>query len=73
MSRRLIKRVRIGKCEVAIYKDSFAGEFVVRQKVGKRVVGGKEDGGYFTDDKQDARNTAARIIRDLRKKKSCKL
>ena len=72
MARRLIKRVRFGKCEVTIHKDSFAGEYVVRQKIGTRVTGGKKDGGYFTDDKKDARSTAASMIRNLRKKKTCR-
>lgn len=70
MARRTIKSVKFGRCAVTIAKDSYAGEYVVVTKVNGRVVGGK-DGGYFTDDKRDARATAAATIKQLRRARSC--
>ncbi len=68
MARRLVKSVALGRCAVKIYRDSDTREFVVRTILpGGRVSGGKEDGGYFTEDKSDARGTAAAQIRWLRK------
>lgn len=72
MARRRIKHIRVGRCSVSIYRDSDAGEFVVRQTVGGKITGGRADGGYFTDDKSDARSTAAHMIRKLRKRPACR-
>ncbi len=71
MARKKIKAVKFGGCEVAIYRDSYAGEYVVQTKVGGKVQGGA-GGGYFTDDKTDARKTAAFTIRTMTKKPACK-
>lgn len=72
MARRKIKQVTFGKCQVAIYRDSYAGEYVVRATVGDRVQGGATNGGYFTDDKRDARATAAAMVRKLKRTPACK-
>lgn len=71
MSRRLVKKTTFGQCQVKIMKDSYAGEFVVQTIVKGKVDGGK-DGGYFTDDKSDARSTAAAVIRRLRRERRCR-
>lgn len=72
MAIKLIHQTRVGaKCAVKIYRNSEYNEFIVKTVVNGRVQGGK-DGGYFTDDKADARGTAAAEIRRLRKKRgSC--
>lgn len=72
MARRKIKTTRVGRCAVNIYRDSEWDEFVVQSVVGGKVIGGKEDGGYFTDDKADARSNAAHAVRLLRKRPACK-
>lgn len=72
MARRLIKNVRVGRCAVKIYRDSDWNEYNVQQVVGGKIVGGREGGGYFTDNKQDARNVAAHEIRRLRKRPACR-
>lgn len=70
MARRTIKTVRAGVCKITIARDSFDNEFVVSTFIGGKKVGGK-GGGYFTHDKQDARNTAAATIRQLRRAGRC--
>ena len=70
MSReRLIKKISFGQCVVTIHRKPEFDEFVVRTKIGDRVVGGKSNGGYFTDDKHDARGTAAAMIKKLRRER----
>ncbi len=65
---RLLKRVRIGhRCEVKIYRDPSAPEFIVHT-----IVNGKRDGGYFTGDKADARGTAAAQVRWAKKQPACR-
>ena len=71
MARRLVKNIRVGSCAVKIYRDSYAGEYVVQEVVGGKVTGGR-DGGYFTPDKSDARSTAAHIARSFRKAPGCR-
>jgi hypothetical protein len=66
MARRKIHTTRVGRCSVGIYKDSEYGEFIVQSQ------GAGKDTGYFTDTKQDARNTAAFQARRLRKDARCK-
>jgi hypothetical protein len=66
MAKRRIKNIRVGHCAVSIHKDSEWGEFVVTTK-----GAGKMNGTYHTDDKRDARNTAATMIRQLRKARVC--
>ena len=72
MARRKLKAVKFGNCEVAIYRDSYANEYVVQTKVGGKIQGGAESGGYFTDDKGDARSTAAATIRTMKARSVCK-
>lgn len=68
MARRRIKHVRVGRCAVDIYRDSETREFVVHTT----MYGGRRDSGYFTENKQDARNTAAHQAKWLRNRMSCK-
>jgi hypothetical protein len=70
MARRNLKTIKYRGCKVTIAKDSFAGEYVVTTFVNGKKQGGK-DGGYFTDDKKDARGTAAATLRRLRREKRC--
>jgi len=67
MARKLLHTTKYGTCKVQIYKDNYAGEFVVTTTVKGKVVGGKSGGGDFTESKQDARNSAAHQLRWLRK------
>jgi hypothetical protein len=67
VARRRIKHVRVGRCSVDIHRDSDSREFVVSS-----VVGGRRDSGYYTEDKSDARGTAAHQARRLRKLPACK-
>lgn len=66
-----IHSTRVGHCHVNIYRNAEYDEFVVKTVVGGRVIGGK-DGGYFTGDKQDARDTAAQEIKRIRRYPSCR-
>lgn len=66
------KLIRFGRCSVQIKYDRDWEQYRVIQKVGGKVAGGKKNGGYFTDDRQDARNTAASIIKKLRKRGICR-
>jgi hypothetical protein len=69
MSRRLVKRIAVGSnCSVVIYRNAEYGEFQIQQKVGKRVIGGKEDGGAFETDKRAAEGTAAAMVKELQAK-----
>lgn len=70
MARRLLKSVPTGSCRVKIYKDSYAGEFVVQTIVKGKVQGGK-GGGYFTEDRQDAEATATAITKQLTTDRRC--
>ncbi len=63
---RKIHTTKVGKCAVTIYRDSFNADFIVR-----RTMSGRTDKGYFTEDKQDARDTAAYIARGLRHSPAC--
>ena len=72
MARKKIHATKFGPCAVTIYRDASAGEYVVQAKVGGKIQGGAQGGGYFTDDKKDARTTAASMVRELRKRPSCK-
>jgi len=67
MARRKVHATKFGPCAVSIYKDSYVGEYVVQASVGGKIQGD----GYFTDDKKDARSTAAFMVRDLKKRPSC--
>ncbi len=67
MARRRVKHVRVGRCSVDIHRDSDAREFIV-----SAVVGGRRDSGYFTEDRRDARGTAAHQVRRLRKLPACR-
>lgn len=71
---RLLKKIAVGRaCGVKIYRKPETDEYVVQTTVGKKVQGGKRDGGYFTDDLKDARSTAAAAeIRRLRRQPSCR-
>lgn len=71
MARKRIHSTRTGMCVVSIYRDSYAGEYVVTADVGGKRDGGKASGGYFTDNKADARNTAASMLRKLRRDGRC--
>jgi hypothetical protein len=69
---RKVKSVRVGSCAVEIHRDPDHNEFRVRTIVNGKVEGGRDGGGYFTDDKGDARGTAAHMVRRLRKRPACK-
>jgi hypothetical protein len=72
MARRKIHTIRVGaKCSVGVYRDSELDEFIVRSVVNGRTVGGK-DGGYFTDDKEDAFDTAKAEAAHLRTRPMCR-
>lgn len=73
MARRKIHTIRVGtKCSVGIYRDPEWDQFVVQSVVNGRTVGGKEDGGYFTDDKEDAFSTAKAEAAHLRTRPVCR-
>jgi hypothetical protein len=72
MAYRKVKSVRVGSCAVEIHRDSDINEFRVRAIINGRVEGGRTGGGYFTDDKGDARGTAAVLLRHLRKRPACR-
>lgn len=71
MARKKLHAVRAGRCLITIYKDSYAGEFVVTTDINGKREGGKAGGGYFTDSKSDARSTAAATIKQLRRQGRC--
>ena len=54
-----------------IYRDAEWDDYIVKAVVNGRTVGGK-DGGYHTNDKEDAEGTAAAFVADLRKRPACK-
>lgn len=70
MSKKLIKTTRVGKCSVKIYRDSEYGEYNVKSIMAHGKPGPGD--GYFTDNKKDARDTAAHSVRWLKKRRSCK-
>lgn len=67
MARRRLKNIRVGRCAVSIHKDSEWGEFIVTTS-----GAGRMNGTYHTDDKRDARSTAAHTIKQLRKTGVCR-
>lgn len=68
MARRKIHTTRITpRCVVNILRDAEYGEYVVQAVVDGKVVGGRAGGGAFTNDKKDARGTAAAMVRQLRR------
>jgi len=67
MARRRIKNVRFGRCSVSIHRDSAWNEYVVTTKAPTKRFRGT----YHTDDKRDARSTAAAQIRALRRARAC--
>ena len=73
MALRKLHETHVGThCVVRIYRNRDYGEYVVKTSIKGRIVGGADGGGYFTDDKQDARNTAAVTIKALRKNARCR-
>lgn len=73
MARRLLKTINVGsRCAVKMYRDADTREFIVREIRDGKVTGGKADGGYFTEEKTDARGTAAHMVRRLRKMPMCR-
>jgi len=67
MARKLIRTTRVGpKCAVKIYRDSEYRVFVVKTSHGAKSTE------YETDDKKDARGTAAQQARWLKKQPSCR-
>ncbi len=72
MARRKIRTIAVGPCAVNIYRDPEYDEYVVRTVVKGKVVGGKEGGGYFTSDKDDAFATAKTLEAWLRKRPACR-
>jgi hypothetical protein len=66
------KVIRFGRCQVRIKRLPATNEYRVTTAINGRVVGGNIDGGYFTDDAQDARGTAAATIRKLRRDGACR-
>ena len=70
MALKKLQEFVVGTCSVRLYRNPEYGEFIVKTVVNGKVQGG-ENGGYFTDDKQDALNTAAVEIERLSKLKSC--
>jgi hypothetical protein len=67
MAKRRLKNIRVGRCAVAIHKDSEWGEFVVITKGPVK----RFNGTYYTALKSDARSTAAAQIRWLRRIGGC--
>jgi hypothetical protein len=73
MARKKLKTVKVGRrCSVTIYRDSYAGEYVVQSVINGKTVGGKKDGGSFNDTMADARAAAAANARWLRKRPACR-
>ena len=70
MALKKIQEYVVGRCAVQIFRNPEYGEFVVKTVVNGKVQGGK-NGGYFTDNKQDALDTAAVEIKRLSQLKSC--
>lgn len=69
---RTLKTIRVTpNCKVSIGRTTVPGEFRVRAIVNGKVTGGAANGGYFTEDKADARSTAAHMIRQLRQLPQC--
>ena len=69
MALKKIQETPVGsKSAVQIFSNPAYGEFIVKTVVNGKVQGGK-DGGYFTDDKQDALNTAASEVQRLSRSK----
>lgn len=68
MARRRLKSIRVGKCTVAIHRDTEWNEYVVST----RAPAKRMNGTYHTDSKSDARSTAAAQIRTLRKSGVCR-
>lgn len=72
MAQRKIHATRVSKrCAVNIYWSAEWNEYVVKQIVDGRIQSGPGSG-YFTTDKQDARDTAAVIARSLRRSPRCR-
>jgi len=70
MAQRKIREIAVGKCAVRVYRDPEWDQYIVKSIVGGKVVGGKE-GGYFTDDKEDAFGTAEAEAAALRRRPAC--
>jgi hypothetical protein len=64
--------IRFGRCAIRIKRLPATNEWRVTETINGRITGGKVDGGYYTNDKQDARSTAAAMIRRLRQKGACR-
>ena len=72
MALRKLRGIRVSPvCVVNIYRNTEHDEYVVKSFVRGRLQGG-EGGGYFASDKQDARDTAADIVRRLRRVPACR-
>ena len=67
MALRTIKRVKFGRCTMSIQRDAANDEFVVVAKAPNRNWNGR----YHTNDKADARATAADSIRRMRRAGAC--
>jgi hypothetical protein len=67
-----IHETRIGQCAIKIYFNREYDEYQVKTVIGGKVVGGRDGGGYFTNDKKDARQTAASMARALKKRPVCR-
>lgn len=73
MALRKIHTIRVGtRCAVNVYRDPEWDQFVVKSVVNGKTVGGKEGGGYFTDDKEDAFGTAEAEAAHLRTRPVCR-
>lgn len=72
MARRKLHQTRVGsRCVVRILRDRDYDEYIVQTAIDGRIVGGAEGGDYFTNDKQDARDTAAHTVKALRRAGRC--
>lgn len=69
--RRIIETKVGARCAVRVYRNPEFGEYIVKSAVGGKVQGGKS-GGYFTDSRTDAMQTAAFEVKRLAKLARCR-
>jgi len=67
MAKRTNRTIHVGKCIVSIKRNVEWNEYIVTTKTPTK----RWNGTYHTDDKQDARNTAAQQIKALRRAGVC--
>ncbi len=68
MAKRVNRTIRVGACTVSIKRNVAWGEYIVTTKTPVK----RWNGTYHTEDKSDARSTAAHQIRTLRRAGVCR-